>query len=33
MNMGTMTAFELLAMLTLAFGGLGLFLSSLRPSR
>lgn len=33
MNMRTMTAFELLAMLTLAFGGLGLFLSSLRPSR
>lgn len=33
MNMRTMTAFELLTILTLAFGGLGLFLNSLRPTR
>ena len=33
LNLRTMTAFELLAILTLAFGGLGLFLNSLRPSR
>ncbi len=33
MNLRSMTAFELLVILTLAFGGLGLFLNSLRPSR
>jgi hypothetical protein len=33
LNLRTMTAFELLVILTLAFGGLGLFLNSLRPSR
>lgn len=33
LNLRTMTAFELIAILTLAFGGLGLFLNSLRPSR
>lgn len=33
MSLRTMTAFELLAILTLAIGGLGLFLRSLRPSR
>ena len=33
LNLRTMSAFELLTILTLAFGGLGLFLSSLRPSR
>ena len=33
LNLRTMTAFELLTILTLAFGGLGLFLNSLRPSR
>ena len=33
LNLRTMSAFELLVILTLAFGGLGLFLNSLRPSR
>lgn len=33
LNLRSMSAFELLMILTLAFGGLGLFLSSLRPSR
>ncbi len=33
LNLRTMTAFELIVILTLAFGGLGLFLNSLRPSR
>lgn len=33
LNLRTMTAFELLVILTLAFGGLGLFLNSLRPAR
>lgn len=33
MNLRSMSAFELLVILTLAFGGLGLFLNSLRPSR
>jgi hypothetical protein len=33
LNLRTMSAFELLTILTLAFGGLGLFLNSLRPSR
>ena len=33
LNLRTMSAFELLLILTLAFGGLGLFLNSLRPSR
>jgi hypothetical protein len=33
LNLRTMSAFELLVILTLAFGGLGLFLNSLRPAR
>ncbi len=33
MNLRTMTAFELILILTLAIGGLGLFLRSLKPSR
>lgn len=33
LNLRTMTAFELLLILTLAFGGLGLFLNALRPGR
>jgi hypothetical protein len=33
LNLRTMSAFELLVILTLAFGGLGLFLASLRPAR
>lgn len=33
LSMRTMSAFDLLIILTLAFGGLGMFLSSLRPSR
>lgn len=33
LSLRTMTAFELIVILTLAFGGLGLFLGSLRPSR
>ena len=33
MSLRTMSAFELLVILTLAIGGLGLFLSSLRPKR
>ncbi len=33
MSLRTMSAFELLVILTLAIGGLGLFLASLRPSR
>jgi hypothetical protein len=33
MSLRSMSAFELLMILTLAFGGLGLFLSSLRSSR
>lgn len=32
MNLRTMSAFELIAILTLAIGGLGLFLRSLKPS-
>jgi len=32
MNLRTMSAFELICILTLAFGGLGLFLKSLRPA-
>lgn len=32
MSLNTMSAFELLAILVLAIGGLGLFLRSLRPS-
>ena len=33
LNLRTMSAFELIMILTLAFGGLGLFLRSLRPAR
>ena len=33
MSLRTMSAFELIVILTLAFGGLGLFLRSLRPAR
>ena len=33
LSLRTMSAFDLLVILTLAFGGLGLFLGSLRPSR
>ena len=33
MNLRTMTAFELICILTLAIGGLGLFLRSLKPAR
>jgi len=32
MNLRTMSAFELICIVTLAFGGLGLFLKSLRPA-
>jgi hypothetical protein len=33
MSLRTMSAFELICILTLAFGGLGLFLRSLRSAR